>query len=65
MLIKIGIYGILRMILLVETDYLVLGFLLLFMGVISGLCGVMLAILQHNLKNCWPTIALKISASSE
>jgi hydrogenase-4 component B len=49
-LIKIGIYGILRMILLVETDYLVLGFLLLFMGVISGLCGVMLAILQHNLK---------------
>ncbi len=27
-----------------------MGYLLLFMGVISGLYGVMLAILQHNLK---------------
>lgn len=49
-LIKIGIYGILRMILLVKTDFVVLGCFLLFVAVVSGVYGVMLAILQHNLK---------------
>lgn len=49
-LIKIGIYGILRMILLVKTDYLVLGYFILAAAVVSGVYGVMLAILQHNLK---------------
>lgn len=49
-LIKIGIYGILRMILLIETDYIAAGYFILLMGVISGIYGVMLAILQHNLK---------------
>jgi len=48
--IKIGIYGILRMILLIKTDYTLLGFIILFISLISGVYGVMLAIVQHNLK---------------
>ncbi len=48
--IKIGIYGILRMILLIKTDYTLLGFIILFISIVSGVYGVMLAILQHNLK---------------
>lgn len=49
-IIKIGIYGILRMILLIKTDYVTLGYIILIISVISGVYGVMLAILQHNLK---------------
>lgn len=49
-IIKIGIYGILRMILLIHSDYTVLGLFILFVSVFSALYGVMLAILQHNLK---------------
>lgn len=48
--IKIGIFGILRMLQLIQTDYLVLGYIILVFSVISGIYGVMLAILQHNLK---------------
>jgi len=49
-LIKIGIYGILRMILLIKTDYVIIGYIILGISVFSGLYGVMLAIIQHNLK---------------
>jgi len=49
-LIKIGIFGILRMLLLIETDYTTVGTIILVMSIISGVYGVMLAILQHNLK---------------
>lgn len=49
-IIKIGIYGILRMLLLVKMDYQLIGYLVLFMSIISGIYGVMLAIIQHNLK---------------
>lgn len=49
-IIKMGIYGILRMVLLVKSDFTVIGYVLLILGVISGIYGVMLAILQHNLK---------------
>ena len=49
-IIKIGIYGILRMLLLIKSDYLVLGYIILFFSIISGIYGVMLAIIQHNLK---------------
>jgi hydrogenase-4 component B len=48
--IKIGIYGILRMLLLIKTDYAVVGYIILFISVITGLYGVMLAIIQHDLK---------------
>jgi len=49
-LIKIGIFGILRMILLIKTDYTTIGYIILTLSVVSGLYGVMLAIMQHNLK---------------
>lgn len=49
-IIKIGIYGILRMILLINTDYTIIGYIILFMSLISAIYGVMLAIVQHNLK---------------
>ncbi len=50
LLIKIGIFGILRMLLLIKVDYLSIGILILLISVISGVYGIMLAILQHNLK---------------
>ncbi|MDD3723454.1 MAG: proton-conducting transporter membrane subunit [Lutibacter sp.] len=49
-IIKIGIFGILRMLQLIQTDYVVLGYIILVFSVISGIYGVMLAILQHDLK---------------
>jgi NADH:ubiquinone oxidoreductase subunit 5 (subunit L)/multisubunit Na+/H+ antiporter MnhA subunit len=49
-IIKIGIFGILRMLLLIETDFLAVGYVILIVSVLSGLYGVMLAIVQHNLK---------------
>lgn len=49
-IIKIGIYGILRMLLLIKTDYAVVGYIILVFSTISGIYGVMLAIIQHNLK---------------
>ena len=49
-LIKIGIYGILRMLLLIKTDYTTIGYIILFISVVTGIYGVMLATIQHNLK---------------
>ncbi len=49
-MIKMGIFGILRMITLIKTDYQTVGYIILGVSVISGLYGVMLAIIQHNLK---------------
>jgi hydrogenase-4 component B len=48
--IKIGIYGILRMLLLIKTDYTTIGYLILFISTLTGIYGVMLATIQHNLK---------------
>ncbi len=49
-MIKIGIFGILRMITLIKVNYYAAGLIILTFSVISGLYGVMLAIMQHNLK---------------
>lgn len=49
-IIKIGIFGILRFITLIKTDYYTIGLIIMAISVISGLYGVMLAIVQHNLK---------------
>jgi len=49
-IIKIGIFGILRMITLFSIDFLCAGAIILAVSAISGLYGVMMAILQHNLK---------------
>jgi hydrogenase-4 component B len=48
--IKIGIYGILRMLLLIKTDYTTIGYIILFISIITGIYGVMLATVQHDLK---------------
>jgi formate hydrogenlyase subunit 3/multisubunit Na+/H+ antiporter MnhD subunit len=49
-IIKIGIFGILRMLLVVKTDLMSAGYIILIISLVSGLYGVMLAIIQHNLK---------------
>jgi hydrogenase-4 component B len=49
-LIKIGIYGILRMLLIIKPDYTSTGYFIVVISIISGLYGVMLAIVQHDLK---------------
>ena len=49
-IIKLGIFGILRMLLLIKTGYLVIGEIILLFSIVSGLYGVILAIVQHNLK---------------
>jgi hydrogenase-4 component B len=48
--IKIGIYGILRMILLIKTDYTTIGYIILTISICTGIYGVMLATIQHDLK---------------
>lgn len=49
-LIKIGIFGILRMLLLLPEAALFIGIFILAISLITGIYGVMLAIVQHNLK---------------
>lgn len=49
-IIKIGIYGILRVLMLLKTDMVTIGYFVLSISVVTGVYGVMLAIVQHNLK---------------
>ncbi|MCL6524847.1 MAG: hypothetical protein K6T34_09320 [Thermoflavifilum sp.] len=49
-IIKLGIFGILRMILLIKGNYLAFGYVILVISIITGVYGVMLAIVQHNVK---------------
>lgn len=49
-LIKTGIYGIMRMVLLMPENHLAIGYFVLVISVITGVYGVMLAIVQHNIK---------------
>ncbi len=49
-IIKIGIYGLLRILMLIRTDMITIGYFILTISLITGLYGVMLAIVQHNLK---------------
>lgn len=49
-IIKIGIFGILRMLTLIITDFTLIGYFILLVSVVTGVYGVMLAIVQHNLK---------------
>ena len=49
-IIKIGIYGLLRILMLIKTDMVIIGYFILFISLITGLYGVILAIVQHNLK---------------
>ena len=49
-IIKIGIFGILRVLLLIKTNFVTIGYMMLILSVVTGIYGVMLAIVQHNLK---------------
>lgn len=49
-IIKIGIFGILRMLTLIKTDMVTIGYFVLFVSTVTGVYGVALAIVQHNLK---------------
>ena len=49
-MIKLGIFGILRMLFLVHQNFLTIGYIILGLSIISGIYGVVLAIVQHDLK---------------
>ncbi|BBE31512.1 hydrogenase [Tepiditoga spiralis] len=49
-MIKIGIYGILKMYLLLNTSITLIPYIVISIGVISGILGVVYALGQHNLK---------------
>ena len=49
-IIKIGIYGLLRSVMIFNVDLVLAGKIILAVAAISGLYGVMMAIVQHNLK---------------
>jgi hydrogenase-4 component B len=49
-IIKTGIYGILRMLLLMPENHLIIGYFMLLISVITGIYGVLLATVQHNIK---------------
>lgn len=49
-IIKLGIFGMLRMLLLIKENHLLIGYVILIISLITGVYGVMLAIIQHNLK---------------
>lgn len=49
-IIKLGIFGILKTLLLIKVNYIVMGYTILVISLISGIYGVMLAIIQHNVK---------------
>lgn len=49
-MIKMGIYGILRVLMSVQSDLLLIGIIILIISMISGVLGIMMAIVQHDLK---------------
>lgn len=49
-MIKMGIYGIVRVLTCISSDLLLIGWIILVISAISGLLGVMMAITQHDLK---------------
>jgi len=49
-MIKMGIFGILRVLSAVQSDLLTIGLIILGISLVSGVIGVMMAIVQHDLK---------------
>ena len=49
-MIKMGIYGILRITSMLQNDLMAVGTIVLAVGIVSGLLGVIMAIMQHDLK---------------
>src|SRR5258708_7607985 len=49
-MIKMGLYGILRVLTHVQTDFMTIGLFVLTISIITGLTGILYAIFQHDLK---------------
>jgi formate hydrogenlyase subunit 3/multisubunit Na+/H+ antiporter MnhD subunit len=49
-MIKLGVYGIFRVVFSLQQDLMTIGFMVLVISLISGISGVGVAIIQHNLK---------------
>jgi len=49
-IIKMGIYGILRVLTYIHTDLLIVGVIILLVSIVSGILGVVIAIVQHDYK---------------
>jgi len=49
-MIKMGIYGIFRVVSLLQDNLMAIGTIVLVIGIVSGLMGVIMAIMQHDLK---------------
>jgi formate hydrogenlyase subunit 3/multisubunit Na+/H+ antiporter MnhD subunit len=49
-MIKMGIYGIVRVMTNVQSDFIIIGLIILAISAISGILGVLMAIVQHDLK---------------
>src|SRR5688572_30735022 len=49
-MIKMGIYGIFRVVSLLQDSLMAIGIIVLVIGIVSGLMGVIMAIMQHDLK---------------
>ena len=49
-MIKMGIYGIFRITSMIQSDLMTIGIIVLAIGIVSGLLGVVMAIMQHDLK---------------
>ena len=49
-MIKMGIYGIFRITSMIQSDLMTIGIIVLAVGIVSGLLGVVMAIMQHDLK---------------
>ncbi|HNT92145.1 MAG TPA: proton-conducting transporter membrane subunit [Bacteroidales bacterium] len=49
-MIKMGIYGIIRVLVSMQSDLLITGVIILLVSLLSGVMGVMMAIVQHDLK---------------
>ncbi len=49
-MIKMGIYGIFRITSMIQSDLMTIGIIVLGLGIVSGVLGVIMAIMQHDLK---------------
>ncbi len=49
-MIKMGIYGILRVLMTVQNNFMEIGIFILILSALSGIMGVMMAVVQHDLK---------------
>lgn len=49
-IIKLGIFGIMRMLLLIKDNQIMIGYMILIISIITGIYGVILAAIQKNLK---------------